>query len=174
MTNRVDKFEESRALESIATDERVEAHREEYIARYLELMEEPEERNDLILRNLILELFEADGEETGNWDAAESYWESVGDLATLSHAELLTAPIMDRGTVWSDAEALMSLWAKEQAFIEIFAMEELESSIRSGADIIDQARNFTSSELKDLSDGSIDIKARKDRIKAGQTNGTGS
>jgi hypothetical protein len=174
VTDRVDRFEESRALESIATDTRVDDRREQYIERYLELMENPEQRNVFILQNLLLESLEADGEETGDWDAAENYWESVGDLATLSHAELLSVPVAERGTVFADAQAVMSLWAKEQSFIEIFAMDELRTSIESGEEIRRQAKSFTAAELKNLSDGKIDIKARKERIKAGQTNGAGS
>jgi predicted PP-loop superfamily ATPase len=174
MPDRVKDFEQKRALESIATDDRVEDRREEFIGRYLELLEEPEERNPLILQNQILELYELDGEEDGDWESAELYWEKVGELATLGFSELHEIPIADRGGSFSDARSLMSRWAYDQAFIEIFAFDEIVTSARSAEDIKKASKDFTLDELRNLSDGQIDIKAAKDRIKAEKNNASES
>ena len=170
-SDRVKDFETKRALESIATDERVESRREQYTARLLELLEEPSERNDGILENLLLELYEADALEDGDFATAEIYWEAVGDLATLGMSELYQVPVADRGGKFADASKLILLWAKQQAFVEIFALDEITTSAASGEQLKKDAAMMTPADRKALSDGEIDIKAAKVRIKAEQSNG---
>jgi hypothetical protein len=174
MPDRVKDFEAARAVESIATDDRVEDRREQFRVRYMELLRDPAKRNPGILEDLILELFELDALEDDDIESAAIYWQSVGDLvADNSFEELYQVPLADRGGKFSDASKLMVLVARTQAFIEIFAIDEARSSVKSGEEIKKAAARFTRAELKDLSDGMIDIKAAKTRIKEGQSNGVG-
>jgi hypothetical protein len=174
MPDQVTEFETQRAQASIAVDDLVDEHRDEFKTRYLELLNEPAKRIDGILNNLLLELYESDGEETGNWPEAEQYWESAGDVAVESFTGIHMVPVKDRGSAFSDGRRLMSRWAFDQAFTEIFGEDLIRLSVDSGEEITRMAAGMTRAQLADLSDGNIDIKAAKVRIKEGQTNGVSS
>ncbi len=176
MADRVKQFETARAQESINTDLRVEAKRPEYIARVGELLENPSERNEGILENLTLQAIEEDAIEDGVIESGEitqlgQYWGEVAEMAELPFSTLHTVPVADRGSKFSDARSLMVLWAKRQAFVEIFAIDEAVTSTESGEELKRAATQFTPAELKNLSDGMIDIKAEKERLRAEQSNG---
>lgn len=117
-------------------------------ARWAYLLENPEERNDVITLWYLDDGEASSAEEIGP-EAAAILWDLVAELTELPYKEFLSIPVALRGTAWDEAQTIILAGTRRQAFIEEgWAREAMALGINSGRMLADDAQGMTANEIK--------------------------
>lgn len=91
---------------------------DDYADRYIELLNNPDERIPEIAVNIIGYLYVRDSETTGDEDLALAYYTRVDEFLDLSWRQLHSIPLSKRGNFWQSAQSIIDVWCSRQARIE--------------------------------------------------------
>lgn len=116
-------FIEQRADSLIALKQLAKSKEEEFGERYRELLNDPNERDLLIVTDAVGYLSERYQEETGDSELASSYLDQLVSFAVQPWADIMAIPIPTRGSLFSTGASLVSAIASQQAAIEIYGVE---------------------------------------------------
>ena len=122
---------EARADLLVDLSEVVGAKGSEYGARFVELLEHPDMRSDLIIEDACGYLGERRAEESGDLDDGEAWGAELAEWCELSWQEIHEIPPPTRGDTWMIARRLVAAVCRTQALTEI-AGEDL---IKIGAEL---------------------------------------
>lgn len=119
-------FVQERATKLVELDRLARDEADAYVARYRELLEDPDQRDMEMAMVDLAYLQERYAEETGNEALASAYVEELSEFTALSWDEIHAVDLTTRGNMWTEGRALVSVEAERQALIEIVARRALE------------------------------------------------
>ena len=126
------KFIELRAVELVKVNDLVVEQRDPFGERYLELMENPKERDPAIMRDAVGYLAELYIDETGDVQAGKDHAADLASFVVLPFSVIASVPMPVRGTLHSTGAALVSAIASRQAFMELVAPDALTIGTEMG------------------------------------------
>jgi hypothetical protein len=150
-------IEETVTLQAAVLDQ-AEKYKPQVIARFKDLLSNPEELND----EITLDFIEAELEIT---DLSDDVWETIADLQDATFEELHAVPRTQQGEAWEMARQIRVAVAWRQALIESGLIADiLAEAIDSGAAKAAIGRRFDLGEIVEK----IDLKKQ---IKEARNNG---
>ena len=111
----VDSYLDLAADQSVTLDGIVDAYRDRFGTLYMELMQEPEKRNEGIESDAVNALMENTAVLHGE-EYSDVYWEPIVEFLDLSLDEIQDMPIKDNA--WATGRALVGVVSYKQAFVE--------------------------------------------------------
>ncbi len=145
------KFTQARAVKLIQVNDIVVEQRDPFGERYLELMENPEQRNIDIMRRSVGYLAERYAEETGDPEAAAGYAADLASFVVQPFSAIAAIPLPVRGSLHSDGAALVSEISRYQAWTETTAIETLEVGTEMAKINAVAARRMTTAQKETMS-----------------------
>ncbi|MCP4640648.1 MAG: hypothetical protein GY851_09455 [bacterium] len=104
----------------------------EVAARFVELLENPDARDEGILDSILGRMIELSADEMGSEQAADAYYDAVEQYVVLPWGELHSIPFAERGGVFNEAQAMLTAWASAQAYVELMAVDVAEMAEKNG------------------------------------------
>lgn len=95
-----------------------EAYADRVASRYMEVLADPDERNEAIAAGIVGYLYTKSLEEFDDAELAAAYWAKVDEYLDLSWEELHAIPPVKRGDLWNTAREVIDLLAIRQARVD--------------------------------------------------------
>jgi len=128
-------FLDAAAKHAVDINKQVKAAKVNISKRYVELLNDPDQRLQSIKDWFLGYMIEQTVVETGNEALAEAYWSNIEEYMQFSWDEINSDqfPPALRGDIWMTGRAVVSAMAYHQAFIESqLAQDIVESAIKAG------------------------------------------
>lgn len=116
----------------VDVSETVEAKQSAYIIRWLELLDNPDQRSDLLIEDAVGYLEERDAEEGGDPESSAVYAEQLLDYTGLTWREIHEVPPQARGDLWWTARKMVAAICQTQAIMEATAGDLLNIGNKMG------------------------------------------
>lgn len=151
-----DAFIEARADMLVKVDELSADKRDAYVARYIDLIDTPEDRDEQMALDALAYLHERTLDETGSEEYADKYIEQIGEYLELTWAEIHSVDLPTRGNNWTQGRALVSALAARQALVEAVMPDAMALGEKMGQINAQAAsRMSTAQKVKAARDGGI-------------------
>ena len=132
LSNTAREFVSVSADNIIAIDDFVADNRETFADLYMELLQDPDRRNDDIEAEFVNYFFTLSKQELGD-DSMLEYWKTVAASLDQSFDDLNERPPNERGDVFHTVRKIMSAASWKQAFIESgIALDMVERGLDMG------------------------------------------
>ena len=150
------KFITARAVALLELNALVDANKEAYGERFVELMENPAERDPAIAVDCIGYLVARNAEETGDEAESANFAYDLAAFAVLPFGTISEVPLPTRGVLHSTGAAMVSAICDRQTWLELVGIEALE--IGTGMGLLNRgaAKRMTTPEKKKMAqDGQL-------------------
>jgi len=145
------KFLLDRAAHLVDLDELVDSRKPAFEARYIALLSEPQQRDEMIIEDTVGYLYERMLDETGNEVLSDAYVAEIAEYLDMDWREIHSVPTVERGDVWSTGRQLVSYVCERQAFFELVAIDALDISAQMARANKKAAQRMTTSQKKEMS-----------------------
>ncbi len=127
-----EEYVEARAELLVDVSDVVATKGSAYTARWVELLDNPDMRSDLIIEDAVGYLQERDAEEGGDESSSAAYAQQLLDYTELTWREIHEVPPAVRGDLWHTARKLVACICQAQASAELIGAEVLTIGDRMG------------------------------------------
>ena len=155
---------DSRAELLVDVSEEVERSKGAYIKRWRELLEDPDQRSDLLIEDCVGYLQELRA-ETAGLEAAQIFAENLLDYADMSWEEIHDVDPAARGDEWWTARRMVATICQAQALAEISGVNLLEIGQQMG-DLTRSASGMSKDQKKTAATEGTTKKLVTDKAKA--------
>jgi hypothetical protein len=163
--SKADAYVDLVAEKIVDLEETVDAKRDAVGARYVELLNDPAQRNEGIWEWFLGYMQQLMETETGNAVLAEDYWQEIDHFFDDSWEQLHRVPPPERGDIWHTGRKMISAVAAQQAFIESgLASDVLEHATETAAVVGKEAAKLTPAQKQEAAkETAIKAKAKDKR-----------